>query len=261
MTGTDELTVARVLSRGLRVVTADPASIMGVALLFGALPASVIGYATELAWEDVEQAGGDVGAGAMLLLISIAGMVTNMTVQGALASAVIADADGRRLSAGETMRPATRALGSLIVGGIAIGTAVLAAATLLIIPGLLLYALWSVAAPAIVEERCGALAGLRRSAALVRPVFWRVLLINLLLLFGYLTFSIALSLAGTYLWHGAAALTTGDYGPMPLSYWFVSALAITPASAAWAAVIDALFTELRERSEGRSTDHLARVFS
>lgn len=261
MRGTEELTIARVLSRGLRVATADPASIMGTALLFGALPASIIGFAVEIAWDIVERAGGDAGMTAMLLLSLVAGMVTNMTVQGALASAVLADADGRCLSAGEAMRPAWRALGALIASGIAIGTAVLAAATLLVIPGLLLYALWSVAAPAIVAERCGVLAGLRRSAALVRPVFWRVVLLNMLLLFGYLAFSIALSLAGTYLWHGAAALASDDAAPMPLSYWFVFALAVTPASAAWAAVIGALFTELRERAEGRSTDHLARIFA
>jgi hypothetical protein len=50
----------------------------------------------------------------------------------------------------------------------------LAAAGLLILPGLWLMTRWSLFAPAIVHERLGVTASLRRSTELVRGAFWPV---------------------------------------------------------------------------------------
>ena len=61
-------------------------------------------------------------------------------------------------------------LGLGIVAGIAIGIGFL----LLIVPGLILMTIWSVAAPVLVLERAGVFASLGRSRELVRGNGWQV---------------------------------------------------------------------------------------
>lgn len=57
----------------------------------------------------------------------------------------------------------------LVSGGVAVG------AVLLVVPGIFLYVAWSLAVPAVVLERAGPITALRRSMALVRGSWWRVL--------------------------------------------------------------------------------------
>jgi hypothetical protein len=65
-------------------------------------------------------------------------------------------------------------LGQLIVVGLLAGIGVVVGFILLIIPGLILITIWSVAAPVVVLERPGAVRALRRSRELVRGNGWQV---------------------------------------------------------------------------------------
>jgi hypothetical protein len=62
----------------------------------------------------------------------------------------------------------------LVAASVVAVTVPLAAAGLLVIPGLWLLTRWSLFAPAIVHEHLGPLAALARSATLVRGAFWAV---------------------------------------------------------------------------------------
>jgi hypothetical protein len=62
----------------------------------------------------------------------------------------------------------------LLLASIAAVALPLAAAGLLVLPGLWLLTRWSLFAPAIVHERLGPRAALRRSSVLVRGAFWAV---------------------------------------------------------------------------------------
>lgn len=248
---TDDFSIGRVIARGLGAVACRPVATFVPALLFGVLPALLASYAAEGNSDDLEFA---IALIAAALWVAA---VTNVLSQGALTRVVL---DGGR-SIRYEMRPAVRSLGPLLAAGTLVGAATVAVGALLLIPGLLLYALWSVAGPAIVEERLGALGGLRRSAALVRPVFWRVVLLNLIALLAYFAFWVALGLAGLYLWHGPAVITgDGDF-PLPLGGYILAEPFITAATAAWGAVIVALYADLRERLDGMPADRLARIFA
>lgn len=107
-----------------------------------------------------------------LLLSLIAGtLFTGMVVE------LVSDVqDGRRdHSAGELLRAATPVLGQLILVGIVAGIGIVIGFVLVIVPGLILITIWSVAAPVVVLERPGGVfAALARSRELVRGNGWQV---------------------------------------------------------------------------------------
>ena len=107
-----------------------------------------------------------------LLLSLIAGtLFTGMVVE------LVSDIqDGRRdHSAGELLRAATPVLGQLILVGIVAGIGIVIGFVLVIVPGLILITIWSVAAPVVVLERpSGVFAALSRSRELVRGNGWQV---------------------------------------------------------------------------------------
>lgn len=79
-----------------------------------------------------------------------------------------------RPSVAELLRTALPLTPALVAASALAVTLPLAASGLLVVPGLWLLTRWSLFAPAIVHERLGPLAALRRSAALVRGAAWGV---------------------------------------------------------------------------------------
>lgn len=82
--------------------------------------------------------------------------------------------DGARPSARVLLRRALPLTVPLVVASVAAVTLPLAAAGLLVVPGLWLMTRWAVFAPAIVHEGLRPRAALTRSAQLVRGAFWAV---------------------------------------------------------------------------------------
>jgi hypothetical protein len=81
---------------------------------------------------------------------------------------------GERPSVARMLRRASPRTAALVAASVVAVTVPLAAAGLLILPGLWLMTRWSLFAPAIVHERLGVTASLRRSTELVRGSFWPV---------------------------------------------------------------------------------------
>jgi hypothetical protein len=79
-----------------------------------------------------------------------------------------------RVGAGRLLHRAMPLTVPLVIASLAAVTLPLAAAGLLVIPGLWLLTRWALFAPAIVHERLGPLAALSRSSTLVRGAFWAV---------------------------------------------------------------------------------------
>lgn len=114
---------------------------------------------------------------ATLISLIAVTLFTGMVVE------LVADVqDGRRdATAGTLLRAATPVLGSLILVAIVEGVLILIGFIALIVPGLILLTLWSVAAPVVVLERPPGLGALRRSRELVRGSAWQVFLVIVLL--------------------------------------------------------------------------------
>ncbi len=127
-----------------------------------------------------------------LLLSLVAGtLFTGMVVE------LVADIqDGRRdHSPGELLRSATPVLGQLILVGIVAAIGIVVGFLLIIVPGLILITIWSVAAPVVVLERPGVFPALGRSRELVRGNGWQVFGVIFVLFFLVLFVSSGIEIA------------------------------------------------------------------
>jgi hypothetical protein len=117
-----------------------------------------------------------VVASPALALVAVVIDLVAVTLFTGMVVQLVADVqDGRRdASPGQLLRAAAPVLGQLILVGIVAGIGVVIGFILIIIPGLFLLTVWSVAAPVVVLERPGVFAALRRSRELVRGNGWQV---------------------------------------------------------------------------------------
>ena len=125
----------------------------------------------------------------------------------------------------------------------------------LLIPGLILSVLWSVAAPAVVVEKRGVFASLQRSRDLTRGFRWQVF--GLIVIYAVLSWIISMAIGGLGLALG------GGFSEVGPNLWFnlatgpvVNVLSGVVASAG----VAALYYELRTAKEGAAPDELAAVF-
>ncbi len=128
---------------------------------------------------------------ALLLSLIATTLFTGMVVE------LVADVqDGRRdHTPSQLLRAATPVLGQLILVGIVAGVGIVIGFILIIVPGLILITIWSVAAPVVVLERPGVFASLGRSRELVRGNGWQVFAVIFVLFFLILIVSAGIELA------------------------------------------------------------------
>jgi hypothetical protein len=112
---------------------------------------------------------------ALTLVALIIGLVATTLFTGMVVELVADVQNGRRDSSpGQLLQAATPVLGQLILVGIVVAIGVVIGFVLIIVPGLILITIWSVAAPVVVLENPGVFAALRRSRELVRGNGWQV---------------------------------------------------------------------------------------
>jgi hypothetical protein len=129
---------------------------------------------------------------AFLISLVASTLFTGMVVE------LVADVqDGKRdASAGQLLRAASPVLGQLILVGIVAGIGIVIGFILIIVPGLILITIWSVAAPVVVLERPGGLRPLGRSRELVKGNGWNVFAVILLMVILVGVLGSAIELAG-----------------------------------------------------------------
>jgi hypothetical protein len=112
---------------------------------------------------------------ALALVGAIVSLVATVLFTGMVVELVSDVQDGRRdATVGQLLRAVGPVLGSLLVVGIAAGVGVVLGFLALVVPGLILITVWSVAAPVVVLERPPGLRALGRSRELVRGNGWQV---------------------------------------------------------------------------------------
>ncbi len=111
----------------------------------------------------------------LALLGLLVSLVATTLFTGMIVELVADVRDGRRdASVGGLLRAVTPVLGQLILVGFVAAIAIVVGLVLLIVPGVILITIWSVAAPVIVLERPPGLGALSRSRELVRGNGWQV---------------------------------------------------------------------------------------
>jgi hypothetical protein len=110
----------------------------------------------------------------LALIATLVGLIAETLFTGMVVELVADIQDGRRdATPGQLLKAATPVLGSLIVVAVVAGLGVVIGFIFLIVPGLILLTIWSVAAPVVVLERPPGLGALGRSRALVRGNGWQ----------------------------------------------------------------------------------------
>ena len=116
-----------------------------------------------------------VASPALALVALLIDLVAGTLFTGMVVELVADVQDGRRDSSpGQLLRAVTPVLGQLILVGIIAAIGIVIGFILIIIPGLILITIWSVAAPVVVLENPGAFAARSRSRELVRGNGWQV---------------------------------------------------------------------------------------
>lgn len=142
-------------------------------------------------------------APGLALIALLLSLIANTLFTGMVVELVSDVQDGRRdHSAGELLRAATPVLGQLLLVGIVAGIGIVIGFVLVIVPGLILITIWSVAAPVVVLERpAGVFAALGRSRELVRgngrQVFGVIFVLFFLVIIVSSAIQIAADSAGT----------------------------------------------------------------
>jgi hypothetical protein len=114
-------------------------------------------------------------APALALVAVIISLIATTLFTGMVVELVADLQDGRRdASVRGLLQAVTPVLGALILVGIVAGVGIVIGFVLLIVPGLILITIWSVAAPVVMLERPGVFAALARSRELVRGNGWQV---------------------------------------------------------------------------------------
>lgn len=152
----------------------------------------------------------------------VLGLIGQLIVNGALALCAVDVYIGRPLSAADSLRTAAGRLAGLLWLAIAFGIVVSIAFVLILLPGIWLSVMWSIAVPALMFERLGGVRALRRSFSLVRHRWWATFAE---LLVGFIMLAIALFVVGLILGAVQSALGVDSVG-----LWLVFAALTTIVS-------------------------------
>jgi hypothetical protein len=255
-----EVSVGRIFSRAFGVIGNNPATMFGVAFLFQALPSMVMSALRVSMQSSVLTREGALGLGALSIASGLVSLILAMLVQGALVRATVAYAEGRRASFGESVAAGLRVALPLVGLAIIEGIATMIGTMLFLVPGMILFVMWAVASPALVEEGVGIGGALGRSRALTKNVRWKVFGIELIVLvvlwmvsaiFGLLMLSS----------FGLNNLQAMSRGSLPIGWLVGNVVLTTLLGALWSAVQTSLYVELRNWKDGPSSQGLATIFA
>ncbi len=239
--GRRQFDLGRILERTFGAIGANGFPLLLMAVIFVGLPHAA------LAWGQSQYiAGSDMmTAGVVVTVIGfVVGIVCNVILQGIVAHTVVADLQGRKTTPGESLGVALRSFWVLLGVGIVSGLAMMLGLVLLVIPGILIFLIWLVAAPVVVAEGAGVGRALQRSRDLTRNNRWWLLL----LAFVYLVISWILGMV-----IGMIGMATMGFQPdstLNIVTLFVGPLIEAISALLWASIIAATYVELRSVKEG-----------
>lgn len=256
-TFTDGMSAGRVFERAFAAVRHNAASAIGLAFLVGAVPAIGFGLLIAGLWPRglVLTFGSTAlpGSIAVFLITSFASQIWGAFAQAALVTIVIAENENRKGSFGEGIESALRSFLPLVGLGALIGVGVVMGTTLLVVPALIVYLLWSVAPSALAQEREGIVMALNRSQELGEGARWRM--------FAVLTVPFLVSIAlGLFIMWTKVLGVGSESSQFSIERVLVNTIVDTIVYLVWSVVQASLYVELREWKNGSSVDTLEQVF-
>jgi uncharacterized membrane protein len=256
------MSAGRVFERAFATILHNPGVTLGLALLFGAIPGVLMTYGMTLVRQDIYQNSTSAallsGFFILSLLSALLGLAISAFVQGMLTKATVAESEGRKAQFAESARAALTVALPLIGLSILLAIGVGIGFILLIVPGAMLYIAWSVAAPALVEERQGVFASFGRSNELTKGARWKIFGILVVLMVAYyvlslLSAAIGFATVGTL---DAESMAAG----LPIGFMLTNLVVGLLVNVFWGTVQASLYVELRDWKDGPAVENLEEVF-
>ena len=258
--GKTQIEIGRVISRTFATIGANFPTFILLSIIFGGIPAVIVGYVTQTMMLPALLASGDstsyfstiylIQFGSTLVL-----WLPMYVLIGALTHGAVVYLSGDRASLASCLGTGFgRALPLLALGFLsAIGMAFFF--LLLIVPGIMAAVRWSVAAPALVVERVGVMEAFGRSGDLTRGSRWSIFGLFVIWIIVAYIFQLCLSALFGF------SLTSNLFdGSAIWAYFAITGVNAAVANMVAAAGSAALYTELREIKDGATSAELAKVF-
>ncbi len=258
--GDRDVSIGRVFSRAFATIGSNPVATLGIAFLFGALPSILLIYLMAAMGEQSVETLGLAATAAVGIFSTVTAVLLSMITQGALVRATVAFSEGRKASLAESAMAGLSVALPLFLLGLLSALGIAFGLLLLVVPGVILYVMWSVAAPALVEERLGPIEALGRSRYLTSGSRWKIFGLILVIVVAYLLFSGLFEFLGTMAFGAATEAPTDLMSAIPLAYLVTTVISGTISSAIWGVVLTSLYVELRDWKDGPRTEALADIF-
>jgi len=266
-TGDRVVSIGRIFSRAFATMSSNPVTVFGISFVFGALPGVVINYVSQNL--GYSQQNFRTGVITPLFFFSVLAVTVVLSIffavltQGALVRATAAHSEGRKASFAESAMAGLRVVLPLFVLGVLLGLGIILGVVLLIVPGVLLYLMWAVAAPALVEEGTGVFGAFARSRELTKGARWTVLGLGLIMILMYWLFSLVIGILFLALYgrNGLQGMATTMQNGLPIGFLLVSGLVTTILTAILNTIQTSLYVELKNWKDGPGSEKLADIFA
>lgn len=262
VTGGEEVSVSRVISRAIAVIRDNPATVFGIAFAFVAVPTGVLNWLQQNMRAEITDVYREVGVAVVMVVQSLIGLVFASLAQGALVGATIEFTERRRASFGECASIGLANALPLVGLTILLALAVFIGLAIFIVPGVILFMMWAVASPVLVAERTGVFGAFGRSRQLTKGARWKVFGVELVILAVWWGISavVGVIMLRMIANSGGAVAIRGAYG-LPLSWVIMTAILSTLLNAFWSTVQTSLYVELRNWKDGHTDHALEEIFA
>lgn len=250
-----DVSIGRVLERAFATIAHNPLVALSVAVLLGAVPSVIVNYLSHsLRGNTVGSAQNTSTMWGVMAFSWLLMMVIGAVVQGAMTRATVAEGEGQRASLGECLAAGARVLLPLIAVALLFGLAMMVGFLLLVVPGIIVMVMWSVAAPAVVVERDGVFASLSRSQELTKGHRWKILGLFLVLLVIYIIVFVVLGFIGlSTIRSPSESFTVVNLVGSLITSAVVNLL--------WGTIQPSLYVELRQARNGGTLSSLEQIFA
>lgn len=255
---TERFDIIRVVNRAFGAIGRNAPLFIGLGVAVTLIPSLLIRVFVTGAASEAARTGAVSPLASLPTLLggSFFAIFLSFLMQAAINYATVVDLDGQRPSFGKTLGVGARFALPLLLLAIVSMFGIYLGMILLIVPGVILALMWSVATPAMVSENLGVVASLGRSRALTKGN--RLSIFALFVVVGVLAF---LPVMLVPLLSGAFSNPTG-YAASPLGVpQLVSAVLSMLVSVLFAVIVASVYVELRTIKEGATPQSLAEIFA
>ena len=244
----ENIDIGRILQRGFATIGRNALAFFGAAFVLVGLP-SVAAYMFVLGRMDaVETNPLDSTYWTGQFLLILISFITGAILQAAIVRSSILDLGGRDPDMAGSFGTAVSMVFQLVGLAIVMSIGFALGLLLLIVPGVILYVMWLVAVPVMVEERRGIFGSLARSAELAKGSKWQI--------FGLVVIIFIVSFVISFVFGLFAPALMDNLMLMSV----LSSLAAAVSAVVMAGILASLYVELRTVKEGADTNSLAAVF-